>query len=177
MICSTLASLLKFQYFQRSIYNPVEHDIMIFGGMNGKLKIEKLILEGVKFDHEKFEFPSLIKLKIIGNLRGDGLEGKRVVCARLRVLRLEYIYHVENFERLFCDSLEALFVTSVYDLNDSERATIFYGCESLRKFNYETKYEEIVPICRPRFPKTSKWTDFSKTVTFDFDSRICCNLL
>ena len=34
---------------------------MIFGGMNGKLKIEKLILEGVKFDHEKFELSNKIE--------------------------------------------------------------------------------------------------------------------
>lgn len=99
--------------------------------------LETLILEGVKFDNEFFEFRNLKNLEIIGTLRGDGLEGKRVICPRLQVLRLDNIYHVENFECLFCDSLEALYVTSVYDMEELDQSRVINRCQSLRKFMYE----------------------------------------
>lgn len=94
-------------------------------------------MEGVKFDNEFFEFRNLKNLEIIGTLRGDGLEGKRVICPRLQVLRLDNIYDLENFERLFCDSLEALYVTPVYDMEELEQWRVVNRCQSLRKFMFE----------------------------------------
>lgn len=92
--------------------------------------LETLILEGVKFDNEFFEFRNLKNLEIIGTLCGNGLEGKGVICPRQQVLRLDNIYHVENFERLFCDSLEAFYVTSVYDMDELEQSRVFNRCQS-----------------------------------------------
>ena len=91
----------------------------------------------MKFDNEFFEFRNLKNLEIIGTLRGDGLEGKRVISPRLQVLRLDNIYDLENFERLFCDSLEALFVTPVYDMEELEQWRVVNRCQSLRKFMFE----------------------------------------
>ena len=95
-------------------------------------KLEKLVLEGVEFDNERFEFLNLKELKIAGSLLGDGLELKEVFCPKLQVLQLDNVSHISNFQQLFCDSLKVLFVTSWSGLSDEEQGWILSKCGSLK---------------------------------------------
>ena len=111
-------------------------------------KLEKLVLEGVKFDNERFEFPNLKELKIAGSLLGDGLEEKEVLCPNLQVLQLDNVSHITNFKQLFCDSLKVLFVTSWSGLSDEEQSWILSKCGSLRHLfvSHDTASAQMVTI-------------------------------
>lgn len=56
-------------------------------------KLKKLVLEGVKFQKETFEFPDLKVFKVTRYLLGDSLKEKKVLCPRLQVLQLNNVYH------------------------------------------------------------------------------------
>lgn len=111
-------------------------------------KLEKLVLEGVEFDSERFEFPNLKELKIAGSLLGDGFEEKEVLCPNLQVLQLDNVSHISNFQQLFCDSLKVLFVTSWSGLSDEEQSWILSKCGSLRHLfvSHDTASAQMVTI-------------------------------
>ena len=95
--------------------------------------LEKLVLEGIKFDNEIFSFPNLKKLEIIGDLLDDGLEGRKVICPQLKSVRLYDIHHIEKFRGLHVKQLDSLDLTTVYGLPERQ-------LETLRDISEEFQY-------------------------------------
>ena len=76
--------------------------------------LEKLVLEGIKFDNKRLCFPNMKKLEIIGELLDDGLEGTIVFCPQLKSVHSYNLHLVEKISQLTSKSLDPLSLTSVY---------------------------------------------------------------
>ena len=82
--------VLECRYTNCVVFKDYNHD-----------KLEKLILESVDFRSKLFQFKSLKVLKIVGNLLGDGVQEKSVICPKLQILHLRQIYHIKSFKHFF----------------------------------------------------------------------------
>lgn len=82
--------------------------------------LEKLVLESVKFENELFKFKNLKVLEITGHLRGDGLDGKAIVCPKLEIIRLLKIHHIGPFRELLTCESKKLHLTVIHDISKTE---------------------------------------------------------
>lgn len=97
-------------------------------------KLEKLVLESVKFKEKFITFENLRNLEITGHLRGNGLDGKTVVCPKLEILRLFRINHIGDFQHLVADRLKVLHISIFQDISNKEIGWILRKRPTITKF-------------------------------------------
>ena len=127
-------------------------------------KIEKLLLESVKFENTEFKFKNLKILEITGHLRGSGLDGKIVICPKLKVLRLFGINHIKSFQNLLTGELEILHVSVNGDISNTEIGWILRTKPSIKKFTNNTIFDNSMkayPLILGITPGKSKILYFS----------------
>ena len=136
--------------------------------------LEKLVLESVKFENELFKFKNLKVLEITGHLRGDGLDGKTIVCPKLEIIRLLKIHHIGPFRELLTCESKKLHLTVIHDISKTEISWILQNKPPLnrnRVFTHKVRLGATIrPWARPvaRQPemaakKTGKATEKSKS--------------
>lgn len=99
-------------------------------------RLEKLVLEYVKFEEKCIVFQNLRELEITGHLKGDGLDGKRVVCPALEILRLFRINHIGDFQHLETKQLKVLQISVFQDISNTEIGWILRKRPSIKKFHH-----------------------------------------
>ena len=77
---------------------------------------------------------NLRNLEITGHLRGNGLDGKTVVCPKLEILRLFRINHIGDFQHLVADRLKVLHISIFQDISNKEIGWILRKRPTITKF-------------------------------------------
>ena len=95
--------------------------------------LEKIVLEGIKFENELFEFKNLKVLEITGHLRSHGLHGKTIVCPKLEIIRLFKIYHIGSFRELLTCESKRLHLTVNHDISETEISWILLNKPPLNR--------------------------------------------
>ena len=125
-------------------------------------KIQKLSLESVKFDNTVFKFENLKILEITGHLRGDGLDGRTVICPKLEVLRLFRIHHITRFQNLLTGELKILHIGVIGDISNAEIAWILRNKSSIKIITSHTDYvRRLAAATYGAVPGKSKIVQFS----------------
>ena len=115
-------------------------DCVSFKDSNFK-KLEKLVLENIKFENKLFKFENLKILEITGHLRGEeDLDEKTVICPKLEILRLFGIYHIGGFKHLLTSGLKILHIDVINDINDAEKDWILLSNPLIKKFTYSSSF-------------------------------------
>ena len=104
-------------------------------------KLEKLVLESVIFESKLFKFKSLKVLKIVGNVLGDSLQGKTVICPNLQILHLSKMHHIQRFRHFLTDELKVLHFGAIYGDEDEEKRWISQQKPQLIAKYYEERIE------------------------------------
>ena len=113
-------------------------------------------------------------LEITGHLRGDGLDGKAIVCPKLEIIRLLKIHHIGPFRELLTCESKKLHLTVIHDISKTEISWILQNKPPLnrnRVFTHKVLLAATIrPSARPvaRQPemaakKTGKATEKSKS--------------
>ena len=93
--------------------------------------------------NELFKFKNLKVLEITGHLRGDGLDGKAIVCPKLEIIRLLKIHHIGPFRELLTCESKRLHLTVIHNISKTEISWILQNKPPLnrnRVFTHEIRY-------------------------------------
>ena len=109
-----------------------------------------------------FKFENLKILEITGHLRGDGLDGRTVICPKLEVLRLFRIHHITSFQNLLTGELKILHIGVIGDISNAEIAWILRNKSSIKIITSHTDYvRRLAAATYGAVPGKSKIVQFS----------------